>query len=210
MKKKFLAFVVVALLSLSSVSTFAASSPTAAPQYKIQVSDQTVPAAGSTIKVPGGSVQTSAGAIEVGKEVTLKATADSGKSFSKWNITGTYTIVSGSETSDTIVILPTSDIKVNADFVDSAQPTTVAAETASVAETTVTNDTDVDDDEDIDDEDEDEDIDDEEDEDVNGSDEDKGSTDSSTTSPKTGAPVAAVVVTLLAAGGVAISSKKRI
>lgn len=202
-KQKILVVAAIALLSLSSVSVFAANSPTAATQYKVQIHDQTVGAGSATVTVPGGKVETSTGSVEVGKEVTLKVTPDSGKVFSKWDIAGTYTIVSGSETSDTIVILPTSDVVVKTVFTDAAQPTTVATETTAAQTTTAASD--VNDDEYIDDGDNEED----EDVDVEDEDEDKGESDSSTTSPKTGAPVAAVAITLLTVGGAAILSKKK-
>lgn len=165
MKRKILVALVVALLTFASVPVMAASSPASDVVYSITIGDQTVGKNGaSNIQVDGGKVSVSTGAVKVGEEVTLTATADDGYKFSKWVIEGDYTIVSGSLTSETITIIPKEDIVINAEFVD---------EEGNV----VTN--------------------------------PKGDSDSSVTSPKTGVATGAILVTLLASGGVAITSRKK-
>ena len=199
MKKKILALLAVALLTFSAVPVMAANSPTAAPVYNITINNTAVSKDGNAIN--GGKIVASAEKVEVGKSLTLTATADSGKKFSKWILPeGSYTIVSGSLTDATITITPTKDnFNVNAEFVDDAAVTTAANNETTVA----SDDADVDDDEDAD-------VDDDDDDDVvDETEASKGVSDNSGTSPKTGVATGAILATLLASGGIAVASKKK-
>ncbi len=171
MRKKILAVMLVALLTFSAVPVMAENSPTAPSVFNVTVEGNTVGKKGASgIKVPGGSISVSDGAVQVGKEVTLKVTPDKGKKFSKWIIKGDYTIVSGSLKDGTITIIPNGDIDIDAKFTDVA-PISDMPETESNAG--------------------------------------KGDTDSNTTSPKTGVPAGILLVTLLASGGVAVTSRRK-
>lgn len=165
MKKKLLVALTVVLLTFASVPVMAANSPATNPVYSITIGDQTVGKNGASgIKVDGGKISVSTGAVSVGEEVTLTATADKGYKFSKWVIDGDYTIVSGSLTSKTITIIPNADLNINAKFVDAngKEPETEIKKP-----------------------------------------------DNSGTSPKTGAAAGAILITLLASGGVAVTSRKK-
>jgi len=119
MKKRLLVATILAVFSLTSVSVMAAESPTADDYYNITVGDETLGTdSSSTVKVPGGTVDSSTGAVVVGDEVTFTANPDDGNSFSKWIIDGEYVIVDGAIDEDTITIVPSSDIVINAEFLD--------------------------------------------------------------------------------------------
>lgn len=114
--KKIFAVLLVALLTLSSVGVMATPSPSADKLHKVTVNGDDVKKNGGTVKVDGGKIIVSKGVVKEGKKVTLKAKADKGKKFSKWEIDGDFTIVSGSLTSDSITIIPNGDIDVDATF----------------------------------------------------------------------------------------------
>lgn len=165
MKKKLLVAAAVSLLTLSSVSVMAANSPIADEYYNITIDDQTTGKEGNTtVEVPGGTITTSTGIVEVGEEVTLTADADDGYTFKKWVIEGDYTIVDGSLEEGTITIIPNEDLNVNAEFVD---------------------------------------------EDGNPAEDPGKGGDDSPVSPATGAATGGLLITLLASGGVAITSRKK-
>jgi hypothetical protein len=168
-KKKILMAIVVALLAFSAVPVMAANSPTASAVYNISIGGNTVGKKGSSgIKVSGGSISVSTGTVKIGEQVTLTATPDNGYQFGKWIISGDYTIVSGSLTEGTIVIIPNGDLSINAKFKDK-NGTEITEEITT-----------------------------------------KGSTDPSVTSPKTGATTGNLFVVLLAAGGIAVISRKKL
>lgn len=195
MKKNLLVAALVAIFSLSSVMVMAADSPTAPKYHNITVGATT-----------GGSITTSSNTVEEGQSVTLTATAQTGNAFTEWIITGDYSIVSGSLTSSTLVITPKADLVIAGTFkaveVPTEEVTTVAPEDPTAAP-------DVNDDIDDDDEDIDDDEEDYDDNEVDDDEEETAKKDDSATSPQTGLPIAGVLVTLLASGAVAASSKKR-
>lgn len=120
MKIKLLIATIIAVLAFSSMSVMAADSPQGSQLNNIKVNGQSVGKKGSSnLKVNGGTVKVSGGAIEVGKKLTLKAKAADGNTFTKWVIEGEYTIVSGDLESETLVIIPKSDVSVKTVFTDS-------------------------------------------------------------------------------------------
>ena len=114
--KKIFAVLLVALMTLSSIGVMAAPSPSADKLHKITVNGDNVKKNGGKVKVDGGTIIVSKGVVKEGKKVTLKAKANKGKKFSKWEIDGDFTIVSGSLTSDSITIIPNGDVDVDATF----------------------------------------------------------------------------------------------
>ncbi len=120
MKFKLLIATIIAVLAFSSISVMAADSPQGSELNNIKINGQSVGKKGaSNIKVNGGTVKVSNGAIEVGKKVTLTAKATDGNTFTKWIIDGEYTIVSGDLESGTLVIIPKSDVSIKTVFADS-------------------------------------------------------------------------------------------
>lgn len=99
--KKFLAvlFSVVILATFMAVPTFAASSPEGEVIH--------------TVKMPDGEIV----AVKDGDTVTLKVSDDE-KEFEGWVITGEYDIISGTVTSDEIVILPKGDLVIEEKYKD--------------------------------------------------------------------------------------------
>lgn len=137
MKKRIIVAALAALLSLTSVSVMAATSPQAPTYHKVTIKDTLVESTTSTtVKIPGGAITATTGVVEDGKEVTFTVTEDEGNAFVSFVITGNYTIVSGSLTDKTITIKPTSDVKVDATFAQNEETTTVEEETEE-EETTV-------------------------------------------------------------------------
>lgn len=116
--KKIIAAFLVALLTLSSISVMAAKSPIAQDLHKVTVNGQTIDKDGATIDVDGGSITASTGVAKNGEKVKLKATEAKGMKFTKWSISGKYTIVSGNLTSKSITIIPDGDVDVKAAFAD--------------------------------------------------------------------------------------------
>lgn len=99
--KKFLAvlFSVVILATFMAVPALAEVSPEGDVFHKVEITG------GDTIKVKDGDT------------VELKVRDDE-KEFERWDITGEYDIISGTLTSDTIVILPKSDLVVTEIYKD--------------------------------------------------------------------------------------------
>ncbi len=104
--KAFVSFSLIAVLLLTcSFAVFAANSPEAGTQfdYDLKVNNDDY----GTVKsdpAPDGAIK-------------LTATAASGKLFTKWNITGSYEIVSGSLESKEITIKPLADgVVITAEF----------------------------------------------------------------------------------------------
>ena len=83
----------------AGVTEEGASSPVAPSYWNITVNDET--SVGAT---------SDKDRVEQGKGETVTLTAVSADDFSRWEITGTYTISSGTLNSSTIVIVPASDI----------------------------------------------------------------------------------------------------
>ena len=79
--KKLMAVLLVALMTLSSISVMAANSPSAVDLYKITVAGQSIGKDGGSADVKGGSISVSKGMVEDGKQVTLTASAFDGKKF---------------------------------------------------------------------------------------------------------------------------------
>lgn len=128
--KRFLVALVVTILAFSSISVMAAESPTAQKYYKVTVDDEYIGKDGNgSITRPGGKISVIPGRVKPGKKVVLIATPDKGYNFKKWIIKGDYTIVSGSLTSEKLVVIPKSDIDINAKFEDGNgnEPTTKRA-----------------------------------------------------------------------------------
>lgn len=119
--KKITALVLAVLLVFAlSVSAFALESPTAPKAWSINVS------------VKGqGSANSGIASIDPNNPevVILQAQETTGAAFVRWEITGPYTIVSGSLTTPTIKIMPSGDISAVAIFeggetqVDVVKPT---------------------------------------------------------------------------------------
>lgn len=65
-----------------------------------------------------GTVSPASTTVYEEESVTLKATPTGTNAFSKWEITGTYTISSGSLTDSEIKIVPTSDVSAKAIFIE--------------------------------------------------------------------------------------------
>lgn len=119
MKFKVLIATIIAVLAFSSMSVMAANSPSGSGLNNVKVNGQSVGKKGSsTIKVNGGSITVSGGAIKVGKKLTITANPNNGNTFTKWVITGDYTIVSGDLNSAELVIIPKSDVSISAVFTD--------------------------------------------------------------------------------------------
>lgn len=202
MKKRILVALALVLLTFSSIPVMAADSPTGAPVYTITVNGTSVGKDGnSNITVNGGKI--SVGTVEIGKEVTLTATANPGSKFNGWDITGSYTVKSGDVTKDTtIVIIPNDEkVAVNAKFVTETTTNNDVTTVASNETTVAPDDVDEPDDEYADGDDND------------GDDEETtvstGSVDNSGTSPKTGVATGAILATLLVSGGIAATSRKK-
>lgn len=118
MKIKLIVTTLVAMLVLST-GVMAANSPTADTYHTVSYDGETVSGSSSTtIKATGGKVTVSSGTIKAGEEVTITAEPNDGKEFSKWVITGDYTIVSGSLTDEELVIVPNGDIDISAAFIN--------------------------------------------------------------------------------------------
>ncbi len=96
----------IALIVLFSISTvaMAVDSPVATTQHACELTNDNANA---------GSVKKEVTATDT---YTLTATAVTGYKFAGWTISGNYTIVSGSLTSEVIVVKVTGDIKANATF----------------------------------------------------------------------------------------------
>lgn len=119
MKIKVLIATIMLVLAFSSVSVLAATSPEGSKLNNVKVNGQSVGKKGaSTLKVNGGTVKVSNGALEPGKKVTLVAKASDGNTFAKWVIEGDYEIVEGDLTSETLVIIPKEDVSVETVFTD--------------------------------------------------------------------------------------------
>ncbi len=93
----------VMVFAVSAVA-MAAGSPEAEPQYSCELKNDNANA-GSVKKELTGT-----------DTYTLTATPVEGKKFAGWTISGNYTIVSGSLTSEVIVVKLTSDIVATAKF----------------------------------------------------------------------------------------------
>lgn len=104
--KKVISIALVALMifALATASCYAAASPTPEGKYKITVSTE-----GS------GTATSSTATVAEDGTVTLTATEGDGY-FTKWIMTGSYTIISGDEYSPEFTIKPTSDITAIASF----------------------------------------------------------------------------------------------
>ena len=125
--KKFLVALMVIVLAFSSISVMAKESPTAQKYYKVTVDGTPVKKDGDpSIKRPGGKISVIPGKVPAGKKVVLIATPDKGNKFSRWIIKGDYTIVSGSLTSEKLVVIPKSDIDVDAKFTKNGEEITEA------------------------------------------------------------------------------------
>lgn len=134
-----------------------------------------------------GSAQAEPSEIKAGDIATLTVEVKPGFSFSGWNIEGDYTIVEGDLNSLTLVIKATSDIKAYANFSEnpsSEEPTgTPSSSQPSSSQPSSSQ---------------------------PSSSGKPGPANSSSTSPKTGAPIfAGLALILLAGAGVAVVSKKR-
>ncbi len=105
--KKLLAvlFCVVILATCMAVPAFAADSPGAKPVYKVEVES-----------FSSGSSTSNVTTVVEGDTVKLTVDANSKHTFTGWVIEGVegvdYEIVSGSLTSETIVIRPLTDLKI--------------------------------------------------------------------------------------------------
>ncbi len=98
-------------LTSTSITIAPTSAITAVANYT-QAATYTVTKSAST----GGSASASVASVVQGDSVTLSATPSTGYTFSGWTISGNYTAVSGSATSKSFTIMPSSDITVKANF----------------------------------------------------------------------------------------------
>ncbi len=106
MKRVLSVVLVVMMIFALAVSASALKSPGQKDYYKIEV--------GSEGK---GHAEKSADKVEIGTDGTVTFTAiEDGGFFTKWIIDGKYTVVSGSEYDDVLVIKPESDILAVASF----------------------------------------------------------------------------------------------
>lgn len=105
MKKFLVVFTAIAMLLISTVTAFAAESPTAPVHNKVVVDAD-----------KGGTANSDVTIIQKGDEVTLIAKPDDGYGFNGWEIDGDYEIVSGDLNSTTLVIRAKSDIHAKAAF----------------------------------------------------------------------------------------------
>ncbi len=108
----------------ASITLYPTSNITAVANYT-QAETYTVKASAGT----GGSATPANSSIIEGNAVTLQATADTGYSFDKWTITGSYTVVTGSTSTATFVIKPTSNITATASFKGNTSSIAFAANT---------------------------------------------------------------------------------
>lgn len=99
-----IALVAMMIFALATASFSAAISPTPEGKYKISVSTE-------------GSGTASSSTISVAEDGTVTLTATEGDGyFTKWIMTGKYTVVSGDEYSPEFTIKPTTDITAIASF----------------------------------------------------------------------------------------------
>lgn len=128
--KRIIAFAtVVMLLMFSTVSVMAEVSPTSETKYKVTIGTTS---SSTSVSVEPGSITTSSNEITEGEEITLTATENDGFTFSTWVIDGEYELVDGySLTDKVIVIIPLSDVTINAEFVDADGETSTTDGTGS-------------------------------------------------------------------------------
>lgn len=102
--KKFLSLFLSVLLAMAFCTVAnAATSPVGEKKHNVTVT-------------ASNSDKTVTGTVTDGENYTLNATAVDGYKFVKWTISGSYDIVSGSLTSQKLVITPKSDIIANAEY----------------------------------------------------------------------------------------------
>ena len=109
-------------LASTSITIAPTSNVTAVANYT-QAATYTVSTAAGT----GGSAAASAAKVVEGNNVTFTATASKGYAFSSWSISGSYTIVSGTTSSTSITIKPTSNVTASASFVGNSSTVKFAA-----------------------------------------------------------------------------------
>ena len=99
-----IALVAMMIFALATASFYAADSPKPEGKYKVTVSTE-------------GSGTAASSTISVAEDGTVTLTATEGDGyFTKWIMTGKYTVVSGDEYSPEFTIKPTSDITAIASF----------------------------------------------------------------------------------------------
>ena len=99
-----IALVAMMIFALATASFYAADSPKPEGKYKVTVSTE-------------GSGTAASSTISVAEDGTVTLTATEGDGyFTKWIMTGNYTVVSGDEYSPVFTIKPTSDITAIASF----------------------------------------------------------------------------------------------
>ncbi|MGN0557068.1 MAG: hypothetical protein ACI4IV_04385 [Acutalibacteraceae bacterium] len=108
MKKVLVSLLVFALIASFSMVAFAAESPTAPVKFKVEV---------VSANANNGTVEK---IVNEDGSITAKVAVSSGAKFAGWVITGDYEIASGALTDETIVIIPKSDVTIEASFEDDA------------------------------------------------------------------------------------------
>lgn len=100
--KKLISLVISVLLAVSFCGVaFAQGSPSGSTKHKVTV-------------VTSFDGKSTVASVDDGDTYTLNAKTVSGYNFVKWNLSGSYTIVSGDASSATLVIKPTGDVTATA------------------------------------------------------------------------------------------------